>query len=116
VRVFVKYLTSLAEGKVKGSKRTVIPNTLLYLFSPITFIVFAFLTALLLFSFPLLLMLFAFLIIPRIRFYFYEIFESNILLLMAIFGAVGGKKFSIWNQPEDRIWLKKETLSRLNLI
>jgi cellulose synthase/poly-beta-1,6-N-acetylglucosamine synthase-like glycosyltransferase len=116
VRVFVKYLALLAEGKVKATKRTVVSNTLLYLFSPVAFVVFMFLTALLLFSFPLLLLFFAFLVIPRVRFYFYEIFESNILLLAAIFGVVGGERFSIWSQPEDRIWLTEEKLSQFNLI
>jgi cellulose synthase/poly-beta-1,6-N-acetylglucosamine synthase-like glycosyltransferase len=116
VRVFARYLTSLAKGKVKTSKKTVIPNILLYLFSPIIFVVFAFLTVLLFSSFPVLLIIFASLIISRIRFYFYEIFESNIILFVAICGAVGGKKFSIWSQPEDRLWLTKETLSKFNLV
>ena len=116
VRLFVKYLTLLAEGKVKATKSTVVSNTLLYLFSPAAFVAFVLLTASLLFSFPPLLLFFAFLIIPRVRFYLYEILESNILLLVAIFGVVGGRRFSIWSQPEDRIWLTKEKLSQFNLI
>lgn len=100
---------------MKETKRTVVPNTLLYLFSPIALVVFIFLTAFLVFSFPLLLLFFGLLILPDIRFYFYEIFESDILLA-AIFGIMLGKEFSIWSQPEGRMWLKKETLSQFNLI
>jgi len=116
VRVFAKYLDLLFKGKVKVSKRTVVPNMVLYLFSPITFVVFMILTFFLVFNFPFLLVIFAFLIVPKIRFYFCEIFESNILLLAAIFGVVVGRGFSIWSKPEDRMWLTKETLGQFNLI
>lgn len=116
VRVFAKYLDLLLKGKVKLGKKTVVPNMLLYLFSPIAFLVFTILTVFLVFNFPFFLGIFAFLIVPKIRFYFGEIFESNMLLLTAIFGVVVGKGFSIWSQPEDRMWLTKETLSQFNLI
>jgi cellulose synthase/poly-beta-1,6-N-acetylglucosamine synthase-like glycosyltransferase len=116
VRVFAKYLDLLVQRKLKATKRTVVPNTLLYLFSPIALIVFILLTVFLVFSFPFLLLFFGLLIIPEIRFYFYEIFESNMLLIAAIFGIMLGKEFSIWSQPEDRRLLTKDTLRQFNLI
>ena len=116
VRVFAKYLDLLFKGKVKVTKRTVVPNTLLYLLSPVAFVVFMILTVFLVFNFPLLLVISAFLIVPKIRFYFGEIFESNMLLLAAVFGVVVGKGFSVWSKPEDRMLLTKETLSQFNLI
>jgi len=116
VRVFAKYFDLLVKGKVKTTKRTVVPNTFLYLFSPIAFVVLIILTFFLVFNFPLLLLFFALLIIPKVRFYFYAIFESNMLLLAAILGVVLGKGFLIWSQPEDRMWLTKEKLRQFNLI
>jgi cellulose synthase/poly-beta-1,6-N-acetylglucosamine synthase-like glycosyltransferase len=116
VQVFVKYLVLLVKGKVKSTKITVVPNVLLYLFSPLAFVVFTILTGFLAFSFPYFLLFLLFLLIPKFRFYFYEILENNLLLVAGILGVVAGKSFSVWSKPEDREWLTEETLSRLNLI
>lgn len=116
VRVFVKYLDLLVKGKVKTTKKTVVPNLLLYLFSPIAFVIFVILTGFLAFNFQFYLLLLGFLIIPGVRFYFYEIFENNLLLFAAILRVAVGKNFSVWSQPEDRVWLTKEVLSQFNLI
>jgi cellulose synthase/poly-beta-1,6-N-acetylglucosamine synthase-like glycosyltransferase len=116
VRVFVKYLESLIKGKVKKTKVTVVPNIFLYLFSPAAFFIFAILSVFLAFSFPYILLALVFLIIPQVRFYIYEILESNVVLLVAIFGVLIGKRFSIWRQPEDRVWLTKENLASYGLI
>jgi biofilm PGA synthesis N-glycosyltransferase PgaC len=116
VRVFAKYLYLLVKGKVKATKRTIVPNTFLYLFSPLALVALFVLTAFLVWNFPLLLALFVLLIIPNFRFYFYEILESNILLIVAILGVAVGRGFSIWSKPEDRVWLTKDILSQFNLI
>ncbi len=116
VRVFSKYLDLLVKGKVKAARKTVVPNTLLYLVSPVAFMVFLFLTSYLLISYPVLLVLFALLVVPQVRFYFYEIFENNILLFLSLLAALFGKKFSVWAKPEDRLWLTKENLSFYGLI
>jgi len=116
VRVFAKYLDLLVEGKVKTTKITVVPNTFLYLFSPMALVILIALTAFLVLNFPLLLVLFAFLIIPSIRFYLYEVLESNFLLFASTFAVLLGKRFSIWSQPEDRTGLTREALQRVNLI
>jgi len=116
IRLFAKYLDLLLKGKVKSTRSTVIPNMLLYLFSPVAFVVFLFLTGYLLFSYPLLLASFALLIVPNVRFYFYEIFESNILLFVSLFAVLFGKRFSVWTQPEDRVWLTAENLASYGLI
>jgi len=116
VRVFAKYLDSLLKGKVNSAKKTIVPNIFLYLFSPIAFVVFMVLTVFMVSDFPFLLVIFAFFIIPKIRFYFCEIFESNMLLFAAIFGVVVGRRFSVWSKPEDRMLLTKEMLIRFDLI
>lgn len=116
IRVFGKYLDLLVKGKVKSTKSTVIPNTLLYLASPIAFVIFLALTAFLVVSFPLLLIFSLLLIVPQIRFYVYQIVENNILLFGSLLAVLLGQKFSVWAQPEDRIWLTGENLSSYNLI
>lgn len=116
VRVFSKYLHLLLQGKVKTARKTVVPNTLLYLVSPVAFIIFLFLSIYLLLSYPALLLFFTLLLIPQVRFYFYEIIENNILLFLSLLAVLFGKKFSVWAKPEDRLWLTKENLSFYDLI
>jgi biofilm PGA synthesis N-glycosyltransferase PgaC len=116
LRVFAKYSDLLFKGKVKLAKSTVIPNTLLYLLSPVAFVIFLVLTAYLMITYPLLLFFFLMLFIPQVRFYFYQILENNILLFISIFAVVFGQKFSVWTQPEDRAWLTRENLSSHDLI
>jgi poly-beta-1,6-N-acetyl-D-glucosamine synthase len=116
LRVFAKYFDLLFKGKVKSTKSTVIPNIFLYMFSPIAFVIFVVLTAYLVISYPLLLLFFLLLFVPQVRFYFYQIFENNILLFASIFGVVFGQKFSVWSQPEDRVWLTRENLASYDLI
>jgi poly-beta-1,6-N-acetyl-D-glucosamine synthase len=116
IRVFVKYLDLLVKGKVRSTKSTVIPNILLYLFSPIGFVIFLVLTAFLVFSYPLLLVLPVLLLIPQVRFYVYQIIENNILLFVSLLAVLFGQKFSVWTQPEDRAWLTRENLASYNLI
>ena len=116
VRVFAKYVDLLVKGKVKGTKSTVVPNTLLYLLSPIAFVIFLALTGYLVLSYPALLIFSLFLFVPQIRFYFYQIFENNLLLFVSILAVLFGQKFSVWAQPEDRVWLTRENLVSYNLI
>lgn len=103
VRVFAKYSALLLKGRVK-IKSTVVPNILLYLVSPIAFILFLLLSAVVVVNYPLLIFSFALLLIPQIRFYAYQIFENNILLFISIIGVMFGKKFSVWAKPADRAW------------
>jgi cellulose synthase/poly-beta-1,6-N-acetylglucosamine synthase-like glycosyltransferase len=116
IRVFSKYLSLLTKGKLKTSKKTLIPNIMLYLFSPSAFVIFFILTVFLAYSFPYLLLIFTLLAVPKVRFYFYEVFESNMLLFLAMFGVAVGRSFSIWNQPDDRACLSWEKLNQLNLV
>ncbi len=116
VRVFSKYLDLLVKGKVKSTKSTVVPNTILYLLSPIAFAIFLVLTTYLVLSYPLLLVFSLLLFAPQVRFYVYQIVENNILLFVSILAVLFGQKFSVWSQPEDRVWFTRENLSSYNLI
>lgn len=116
VRVFGKYLNLLSKGKIKTSLKTVVPNIFLYLFSPLFFVAFTILTLGLVATFPFLLLTSLFLMIPCLRFYFYEILESNLLLTASILAILFGKKFSMWNPPQNRIYFTKERLVYFDLI
>jgi cellulose synthase/poly-beta-1,6-N-acetylglucosamine synthase-like glycosyltransferase len=116
IRVFAKYLDLLAKKKVKSTKSIVVPNTLLYLVSPIAFVVFSALTLYLVVSYPLLLIFSLLLLAPQVRFYIYQILENNILLFVSIFAILFGQKFSLWSKPDDRVWLTAENLSSYHLI
>jgi poly-beta-1,6-N-acetyl-D-glucosamine synthase len=116
VRVFGKYGDLLFKGKVKATKSTVVPNMLLYLVSPIAFIAFLALTGYLVYSYPLLSVFFLLLLVPQVRFYSYQILENNLLLFVSILAVGFGQKFSVWAQPEDRVWFTKENLASYNLI
>jgi poly-beta-1,6-N-acetyl-D-glucosamine synthase len=116
IRVFKKYFDLLLNGKVKGTKSTVIPNTLLYLVSPTAFVFLLVFSALIVSFYPLLLLLFGLLVIPQVRFYAYQIIENNILLFLSILSVISGKKFSVWAKPEDRLWLTEENLASHSLI
>jgi cellulose synthase/poly-beta-1,6-N-acetylglucosamine synthase-like glycosyltransferase len=115
-RVFSRYVVLLLKGKVKSTKTTVVPNTLLYLLSPVAFAVFLVLTAFLVLFYPPLLLFSLMLLVPQIRFYVYQILENNILLFISIFAVLFGQKFSVWAQPEDRVWLTRKNLTSYGLI
>jgi cellulose synthase/poly-beta-1,6-N-acetylglucosamine synthase-like glycosyltransferase len=116
LRIFVKYLDLILRRKLKISKKTIVPYILLYLMSPVALVFFFVTSILLAFDYPILLAFLGFLAISKIRTYSYELLENNILILIAGSGILAGRSFSVWNQPEDRIWLTKEKLSHLNLI
>ena len=116
VKVFTNYLNLFIKGKLKTSKKTIIPNITLYLFSPSALVVFLALTLYFSYYVPFILLLLLLLIIPKVRFFAYEALESNLLLFLAIFGVATNRNFSIWKQPDDRKGIDKEKLNRLDLI
>lgn len=113
VRVFGAYLTLLIKRKITSAKKVIIPNIMLYLVSPIAFLAFSLLTIVLFLTFPFLLLAFVLLAVPFVRLYLYVILESNLLLLVSIFAALFGKRFSVWSQPEDRKLLTEEMLRQI---
>jgi cellulose synthase/poly-beta-1,6-N-acetylglucosamine synthase-like glycosyltransferase len=116
VRLFSKYLYLSWKNRIRTAKKVIVPNMMLYLFSPIASLAFVLSTFVLLINFPYLVLASLFLIIPSVRFYVYEFLESNFLLSASILAVLFGKRLSIWNQPDDRAWITKETLSRYHLI
>jgi len=116
VRVFAEYLHLVTKKRIETARKVIVPNVILYLFSPIAFMIFFVSTFVLLAHFPYFLLASAILVIPSVRFYLYLILESNFLLLASIFEVILGKKFAIWSKPEDRAFLTKEMLIRFDLV
>ena len=77
----------LVKRRVNSSKVTVVPNTLLYLFSPTAFVVFLVLTGFVALSFPYVLLVLLLLLVPKFRFYSYQIVENNLLLFAGVIGV-----------------------------
>jgi len=105
VRVFTKYASLLIRKRVKSAKKVAIQNAFLYLFCPIAFILLSATTITLLLSFPYFAISFFFLLIPRVRFSFFEVVQNYLLLFVGILLLALGKKFALWGIPEDRVLL-----------
>jgi biofilm PGA synthesis N-glycosyltransferase PgaC len=116
VRVFGKYLTLIFKKRINTAKKVIIPNAVLYLLSPIAFLFFVALTVVLLSIYPVLLLASVLLVIPPLRFYLFEVLESNFLLFVSIILTIAGRKSSVWSQPEDRLLFTKGVLTEFNLI
>jgi hypothetical protein len=78
--------------------------------------VFLVLSAFLVLTYPFLLLLGLLLLVSKVRFYFYQICENNFLLFISMLAVLFGQRFSVWTQPEDRVWLTSENLAAYNLI
>jgi cellulose synthase/poly-beta-1,6-N-acetylglucosamine synthase-like glycosyltransferase len=115
-RVFWKYLTLLLDGKIKGSKRTIISNIFTYLFSPIFFILLLPATALVIIGFPFFAALLLLFLVPKIRGPLIEASQSFIILILGYIGAASRKSFLKWQRPADRLVLTSEMLRGRNLI
>ena len=116
LRVFQKYLDLLINRKIKLTKITLVPNILLYLLSPLAFTVFLVLTGILAFNFPFILLSLLILLVPKLRFFAYEIVENNLLLIVGSIGVISGRRFCIWSQPKDRPLLTEDLLRKFNLL
>jgi cellulose synthase/poly-beta-1,6-N-acetylglucosamine synthase-like glycosyltransferase len=116
IRVFVRYTVLLFSGRVKKSKRIILQNVLLYLVSPIAFILLLALTVPLVLTVPYLILLLLLLLIPRVRSYSLEVIQSYFLLFLTIIAIALGKKMLIWGKPSDRPLLTKEMLLSYGLI
>ena len=116
VRVFGKYLNLLFRRKLNRNNLVIIPNILLYMISPFAFLLLIPLSIILFWTYPLSLIILVLLLSSRVRFYFFQICESNILLFASICSILTGRRFSIWSQPDDRTLFTQEILRQFNLI
>lgn len=116
VRVFGRYTALLGARRLENSKRAILRSILIYVLSPIMFILLLINTIPLLLNFPYFLVILAVLLVPKIRFYLFEAIQSYFLLFLTIFSIALGKKFSVWKKPKNRSWLTEDVLAEHMLV
>jgi len=110
------YLFNILHNKIQKSRFIILKNIMLYLFGPFTFMIFAISTIFLLFKIPLLSLLFLFLLIPKAREYAFELIFGYLIFFFSFFTLILGRKFLLWEKPEDRKFFTKKDLIEKNLI
>lgn len=116
VRVFGRYTTLLLGKRIKNSKRVISQNVLVYLFSPVMFILLLITTIPLLLIFPYFLAIFLVFLIPKVNTYLFEAIQSYFVLFLTIFSIAFGKKTVTWDKPEDRDLVTEDMLRQRMLI
>lgn len=116
VRVMWRYIRLLLTRRIKGPKRVVIQGLFSYIVGPLMFIALLATTILLLLSYPSFALISLILLIPKTGFYFFEIIQSYVVLILSIFAAVSEKRFLIWDKPKDRVLLNEDMLRQYGLI
>jgi len=116
VRVLWKYFCLLLKGHIKIPKRVVIQGILIYLINPLMFLALAVTTVYLSLKLPYFSLIFLIFLIPRVRFYLFELIQSYFLLSISTFAALMKKKFIIWKKPKDRNLLHEGILRQYGLI
>lgn len=116
IRVFTTYTVLLIKRRVKSSKSVILQNIFLYLISPFAFVSFSALTVMFLLNFPYFGLIFLVFLVPKARFYLFELIQSFFILSLTLFSILFGKKIILWNKSGDRALLSKETLQKYMLI
>jgi len=116
IRVMHKYFCLILNGYIKDSKSIVIQDIVLYLVSPLMFILLSVTTIFLLLNFPYFTISFSVFLIPKVRVYSFEAVQNYILLLLAMFSVAFGKNFIVWSKCQDRIIIQENILHIYNLI
>lgn len=110
------YLFNILHNKIQKDRFIILKNIMLYLFGPFIFMIFAISTIFLLFKIPLLSFLFLFLLIPKAREYSFELIFGYLIFFFSFFNLMLGRKFLLWEKPEDRKFFTKKDLIEKNLI
>jgi cellulose synthase/poly-beta-1,6-N-acetylglucosamine synthase-like glycosyltransferase len=117
MRVWVKCVKLLWTKKLTYPKRIILPEVFLYFLNPFFFIALVTITFLLILEYPLLLMSLLALLVPKVRFYFMEVVQDNLILLGAVISTVFNKKYVTWIKAEDsRLYITKDLLKSVELI
>lgn len=116
VRVFTTYFSLLIRKRLKNTKRVIIQDVFLYLFSPLVFISLSVTTITLLLNFPFFVVLFLVLLIPKVGFKLFEVIQNHFLLFIGICLLALNRKFVFWDKPEGRMLLTENMLRQYVLI
>ncbi len=116
VRVFGKYAALLFRNRLRRSKRIVLQNIFVSLFSPVMFVLLIMTTVLLALSFPYFVAVFLVVLVPKARFYLFEVTQGFLVLFLSLFSVALGRKMTIWNTTEDRRLVSEDLLRQHMLI
>lgn len=116
VRVLWAYFVLLLRGHVKVPKRVIVQGIWIYLVSPIMFIGLIAITSCLLLKFPYFSLIFILFLVPKVRFYTFELIQNYLILFVSIVAVLMNKKFMIWRKPKDRTLLCEDVLRNYGLI
>lgn len=118
VRIWSKCFRLMIRGKLLLPKRVFLPQAFFLFINPIIFVTFLLSSIFLLFQLPILVLLPIILIaIPKTRIYLIEVFQNNLIALLALIETASGKGSIIWTKAEDsRKNFRVETLEKYELI
>jgi cellulose synthase/poly-beta-1,6-N-acetylglucosamine synthase-like glycosyltransferase len=116
ISVMEKHAALLSKNQTKIGKTVAAKNILLYLVSPLLFLLFLTTTVYLMIQFPMLLLIMLVFLIPRANTYLIEAILNYIILAYALFSNLSGKKFVMWEISEDRTLLQPGILAEKGLI
>lgn len=116
VRVIATYLHLLRRNRVKGPKRIIAQGAFLYLINPIIFVLLIAATLFLMLNYPVMGLSFLALLIPKVRLFFLEISQNQLLLVVSLFMLIFGTKYVIWRKPKNRSLVTEEKLREYDLI
>jgi len=116
VRLFWKYPVLRFNHRIEDNNRTIIANTLIYLFGPIFFVLFLAVTAIVFVRYPYLIATLAVFLIPKVRNILIEAFRGFLVLFCGILGVAFRRNFLVWQTPADRSLLEEDMLRRRDLI
>lgn len=117
MRVWARCINLLLEKKLSLPKRIVLSEVFLYILNPFFFLASVSVTFFLMLEYPFLLVSLLLLLIPRIRYYFIEVVQDNLILLGAAVSTVFNKRYMTWIKAEDsRLHLTKDLLKSVKLV
>jgi len=116
VRVFSRYVVLLLRKRIKNSKRVISHNIVIYLFSPLIFILLLATTIPLALNFPYFAFILIAFLIPKVRTHLFEAMQSYFLLFLTILLIALGKRIVVWGKPTDRALLTEDVLRKRLLI
>jgi cellulose synthase/poly-beta-1,6-N-acetylglucosamine synthase-like glycosyltransferase len=116
--IHLKCFKSMLSHDLSLPKRIFLPPAFFLLINPFIFILFISSTLLLLFQFPYLALLpLALILIPKTRVYLVELFQNNLVALLATIEGITGKQAIIWTKAvESRKNFDAEVLKKHGLI
>ena len=117
MRILARCINLLLKRKLCLPKRIVLPEVFLYTLNPVFFVALVSVTFLLILEHPFFLVSLLVLLIPKIRYYFVEVAQDNLILLGAAISTVLNKRYITWTKAEDsRLYLTKDLLKSVKLI